>query len=709
MTALVLRGSIVNAQSAIQVPSVASPLNTSHSFTDAGNYGFSPEASGMENTKALQRAVDLGGTIIVARPGVYKIAGTIFIGGNTSLKFGNNVFLKKVDEQGAFTHVLLNKGALTKTYDEHIAIEGLQIIVNGVDVRNFLVYGLHGQLAFFYAQDIRIEHFRCLDLGKVQYGIQVCTFEDLQIHDVIIKGDKDGVHLGRGKRFSIRDGIFQTFDDAVALNGHDYATGNPELGWIEDGVVENCHDLNAEKTTGYFCRILAGAWIDWRPGMEVQQSDTVVSVGRLYRVQAKPDGSVYKSITRPTFESGSKVLDGINWGVVQAGTNHTAGVRNLVFRDIFLEKPRVAFSIHFDIGKYSRSYYPGAPIPVQQNIYLENVHVMYGENKDFLLVSTPVDVVTMSNCSLCNNSIHFVSNKAMSDYGPTAINLVGCVFNHPGPMNLLVNQVAGKFIHLKTTASVENPQKSSTSIVTGGGNIKTESDLPGLNQAQPSTTSDEQKAQPATTLVETDKRLNSNGKPWRLEQAKILDPQRPRVLLIGDSILNGYLSNVVKQLDGIAYVDAWVNPYWQSPQVNHILADILTNGTYSVICFNLGLHGWPKGRIEEGAFVPLTRAYVEVLKAKQPQAALIWDSTTPVLQKRRPALDPEINCIILEQNRLAAGVMSEMNIPVNDLYSVVLSRLNLGAGDGFHWQAEAYHLLADAVTGAIKKNLSARN
>ena len=270
-------------------------------FTDAADFGFSPQAAGAENTKALQRAVDQGGTIVVSRPGTYPIAGTVYLGSNTSLVFGNNVFLKKVAEPEPFTHVLLNKGALTKTYDQHIAVEGLQIIVNGVDVR-------HVQGCLWPARPTRLllrqglahRAFPLPRPGPAQYGIHVCTFEDLVINDVVIKGDKDGVHLGRGKRFTIRNGVFETFDDAVALNAHDYAVGNPELGWIEDGVVENCHDLDAEKTTGYFCRILAGAWIDWRPGMEVQQSDTVVSEGRLYRVQAKPDGTVYKSLTRPT-------------------------------------------------------------------------------------------------------------------------------------------------------------------------------------------------------------------------------------------------------------------------------------------------------------------------------------------------------------------------------------------------------------------------
>ncbi|MEI7503162.1 MAG: hypothetical protein WCJ61_07750, partial [Paludibacter sp.] len=208
-------------------------------FTNAANFGFSPNASGIENAKALQKAVDLTGTIIVSQPGTYKMAKTVYVGSNTTLKFGNNVFLQKVDEQGKFSHVIVNKGAATRTYDENIYIEGLQIIVNGIDVRDFKeAVGLHGQLAFFYVKDLRIDRFRCMDLGKAQYGIHVCTFEDIIINDVIIKGWKDGVHLGRGKRFLISNGVFETGDDAIALNAHDYTVGNPELGWIEDGIVE---------------------------------------------------------------------------------------------------------------------------------------------------------------------------------------------------------------------------------------------------------------------------------------------------------------------------------------------------------------------------------------------------------------------------------------------------------------------------------------
>ncbi|WP_273211834.1 hypothetical protein [Runella zeae] len=450
-------------------------------FINASDFGFSPEASGIKNAVALQKAVDKGGTVIVSKPGTYKLAGTVYVGSHTTLDFGNNVFIQKVNEKGDFSHVIINKGAPTKTYDQNITIRGLHILVNKMDVRKFVeAYGLHGQLAFFYVKDLKIERFRCLDLGKAQYGIHVCTFEDIIIDDVIIKGEKDGVHLGRGKRFTIRNGVFQTFDDAVALNAHDYSTGNPELGWIENGLIENCHDLNAENTTGYFCRILAGAWTDWKEGMEVQQSDAVIANGKIYRVQAKPDGTKYISKTKPTHEKGSVVLEGINWGVVQDDVTYTAGVRNVIFRNIFLEKPRIGLSIHFDNDKYSRSYYPNAPIPLQEKLSFDNVRVLHDKPIPFLSIATPVDLVTISNSTLKNNNIKFVSNKAMTNYFKTNLLIYGCAFDYEGSLELINNSIAGKVISLKTFGNVSLREGFSAKIKNNNGEITVDSDLPGL-------------------------------------------------------------------------------------------------------------------------------------------------------------------------------------------------------------------------------------
>jgi lysophospholipase L1-like esterase len=206
--------------------------------------------------------------------------------------------------------------------------------------------------------------------------------------------------------------------------------------------------------------------------------------------------------------------------------------------------------------------------------------------------------------------------------------------------------------------------------------------------------------------VETDARLHADGKGWRLDKAKITDPARPRVLLIGDSILNGYQKQVVRALDGKAYVDAWVNPYCQSDHLNKLLGEVLDQGPYDVVHFNMGLHGWPEGRIKPGTFVPLTKAYVQVIKEKLPKARIIWANITPVTTKGKPTeLNTEINPIIIEHNRMAASVMAEMQVPTNDFYALLVDKLELARGDQFHWTAPAYELLAKAVEDSVLREL----
>ncbi|MCX5683399.1 MAG: SGNH/GDSL hydrolase family protein [Planctomycetota bacterium] len=209
---------------------------------------------------------------------------------------------------------------------------------------------------------------------------------------------------------------------------------------------------------------------------------------------------------------------------------------------------------------------------------------------------------------------------------------------------------------------------------------------------------------------ETDSRLHADGQGWRLDQAKITDKSRPRVLLIGDSILSGYLPLVTKALDGKAYVDAWVNPYCQSShRLREMLAEVLERGPYDVVHFNMGLHGWQKGRIPEGQFEPLTKAYVEAMQSLAPKAKLIWASSTPVTVKGKPGeLDPEINPIIVEHNRMAAKVMNERHVPVSDLYSLLAGKLDLARGDQFHWTAPVYKILADAVVNSVLQALPAK-
>ena len=181
------------------------------------------------------------------------------------------------------------------------------------------------------------------------------------------------------------------------------------------------------------------------------------------------------------------------------------------------------------------------------------------------------------------------------------------------------------------------------------------------------------------------------------------------MLLIGDSILNGYQGQATKLLKGKANVDLWVNPYNQSEGVNKLLAEVLANGPYDVVVFNMGLHGWQEGRIKPGTFEPLMKGYVEVLKAKLPKAKLLWASSTPVTVKGKPTeINAEINPNIVEQNRMAAKVMAEMGVPVVDFYGLLIDKRELARGDMFHWTGPAYNLIAQAAVDAVLRELAAK-
>lgn len=208
--------------------------------------------------------------------------------------------------------------------------------------------------------------------------------------------------------------------------------------------------------------------------------------------------------------------------------------------------------------------------------------------------------------------------------------------------------------------------------------------------------------------TEADPRLHADGPGWALNKANITDPARPRVLLIGDSILSGYHKDVIAALEGKACVDVWINPHWQREKTNKLLSEVLEHGPYDVVHANMGLHGWQAGRIKEGTFEPLTKEYINVIKIKLPKARIIWANTTPVLLEGDvKVLDPEINANIIEQNRMAAKVMKEMDVPVNDFYSMLVDKLELANGgrDKWHWTKPASKMLAGMVVLSVNQAL----
>ena len=426
-------------------------------------FGFLPGNDAQANSEALQRCLDGGGTIRVRKAGVYDICRTMKVDAGTRLTFDNGVILRRTPApDGTIARfVLINRGAFSRTYDKDICISGLNLCCNGLDAGAGhpmdipTIVGLNCQLAFFYVKHLHIDHLTIADLPKHDFALQICTFEDAVVEDVRIEGMKDAVHFGPGRGFAVRRGIFKTYDDPIALNAHDYTTSNPELGWIEDGVIEDCIDLDDPEngTTGFFARILAGGWRDWQPGMDIQSSgDAVVCDGRIYRSNGPKIKRNYPSTCRPDHPEGTVTYpDGITWTLSQdRNICHSCGVRNVTFRNIRLQKKRhVALCLHFDHDQYSRSYYPYAEIPVQSNIVFERVSV---ENEIPALIQsrTPVDSIILRDSRIGSSKILMLNaiDAPGMQYDTTLIRLerveaspIDSVVVAPRrPVRILVNQ-----------------------------------------------------------------------------------------------------------------------------------------------------------------------------------------------------------------------------------------------------------------------------
>lgn len=198
----------------------------------------------------------------------------------------------------------------------------------------------------------------------------------------------------------------------------------------------------------------------------------------------------------------------------------------------------------------------------------------------------------------------------------------------------------------------------------------------------------------------------STGGTWGVRQAVNPDPALPWVLLIGDSIANGYGGRVVKQLQGKANVDLWVTPAWLGPELFRSAPPIVGARPYRVIHFNeSGLHAWATGRIPDGQYGPLMRSYIQLLHKAAPQAQLVWATTTPMTVAGAPEKLDEVDKLIAERNELCKPIMQQEGIPIDDLYGVVLPHLNLAVGDRAHWTDKGYDLLADAAASSISSEL----
>lgn len=175
------------------------------------------------------------------------------------------------------------------------------------------------------------------------------------------------------------------------------------------------------------------------------------------------------------------------------------------------------------------------------------------------------------------------------------------------------------------------------------------------------------------------------------------DAKLPRVLLIGDSICNGYSRDVCEELAGSAYVTFFATSKCVCDKSYlRALAFILDEYDYAFIHFNNGLHSLSSDRRD---WEKNLRAAIKMIKAKSKGAVIYWATSTPLK-------DPKLTEKSKELNAIAARVMADENIPTDDLFALMdpLDR-NANWSDTFHFKAAAKKMQAKAIGDCARKAL----
>ena len=178
---------------------------------------------------------------------------------------------------------------------------------------------------------------------------------------------------------------------------------------------------------------------------------------------------------------------------------------------------------------------------------------------------------------------------------------------------------------------------------------------------------------------------------------------RPRVLLVGDSITRDYYKTVEDKLQGKAVVCRLsTSKSLGDPALLDEVRLVLGQAKFDVVHFNNGMHGWGYTEDEYAKAVP---DLVAAIRKAAPGAKLVWASTTPVrVAGQVDQLDPKTDRV-KARNAAAAEVMRREKIPVNDLFALVAEKPEWFSNDGVHLNANGSTALGEQVAAHVLKVL----
>ena len=172
----------------------------------------------------------------------------------------------------------------------------------------------------------------------------------------------------------------------------------------------------------------------------------------------------------------------------------------------------------------------------------------------------------------------------------------------------------------------------------------------------------------------------------------------PRVLLVGDSICNGYQGGVQRLLEGKANVTYWISSYCvTSPRYRKLLGFYLDDAQYEVIHLNNGLHSLDTDGKAWGNALYETLLFI---RTRQPKARIIWATSTPTCDSAKTEKVRALNA------RAARIVEAVGGISTDDLFALC-DPLDRGKNwrDKVHFKSGAANRQAQQVSEALLKAL----
>lgn len=181
---------------------------------------------------------------------------------------------------------------------------------------------------------------------------------------------------------------------------------------------------------------------------------------------------------------------------------------------------------------------------------------------------------------------------------------------------------------------------------------------------------------------------------WSINyQYNALDTVHPRVLLIGDSICNGYHGAVRARLDGLVNVSFWASSQCVTdPDYFRDLDRVLRIMPCSMVCFNNGLHSLVSDREE---WTQAHSAAVAFIADSLPESKLSLTLCTPLTDSDKTSISSELN-------DFARDVADDRELDVIDLFTPMdaLERERYWR-DVYHFTPEAISMQADIIAAHV--------